>query len=76
MKKLYIIIILCSSCNVRMHHKPNYRNSIKNIEVMEKWLNYDVSQGHLSENVANNYFYILEITKNGLIKEKKQRNDK
>ena len=43
---------------------------------MIKWLDYDVSHGYIDENVANNYFYILEITQEGLNKSKKQRYDK
>ncbi len=77
MKKLISIILLCSSCSVnKMHHKPSYKNSVKNIEVMIKWLDYDVYHGYIDESVANNYFYILEITQEGLNKSKKQRDDK
>ena len=43
---------------------------------MIKWLDYDVYHGYIDESVANNYFYILEITQEGLNKSKKQRDDK
>jgi len=57
-----------------MYHTENYKNSIKNIEVMMKWLEVDAANGLIQEDTARNYYYLLEVTRNGLLKNNK--NDK
>jgi len=51
-----------------MYHTENYKNSIKNIEVMMKWLEVDAANGLIQEDTARNYYYLLEVTRNGLLK--------
>jgi len=73
MKKLCIMTaLICSSCTVsQMYHKPSYKNSVRNIEVMMMWLEKDVQNGLLREDVARNYFQLLEVTHYGLVKNTK-----
>ena len=75
MKKIILTIFLLNSCTIsQMYHTENYKNSIKNIEVMMKWLEVDAANGLIQEDTARNYYYLLEVTRNGLLKNNK--NDK
>ena len=75
MKKLVLSILILSSCStMKIHHRENYRNSVKNIDVLMKWVVRDTQNGVIPEGTGYNYYYILEITKQGL--EKKDKNDK
>ncbi len=70
--KLIPIILLLTSCTVsQVHHKENLKNSIKNMETMMKWLEEDVKRGLIPETTARNYYYILELSKQGIIKKVK-----
>jgi len=72
MKKILITTLLFSSCTVsQMYHKPSYKNSVRNIEVMMSWLENDVKNGLLRKDVAQNYYQLLEVTHYGLTKNNK-----
>ena len=71
-----IIIALClTSCTVsQVKYKPTYKNSIKNVETMMKWVIIDNEMGYIPDHVAENYYTILEVTKYALENERNKQN--
>ena len=75
-----VMIIFLSSCSVfnkfknndTVYYSKNINKSIHNIEVMQRWVEEDYQAGLIPENIASNYFLVLENTKMGLYKKKKK----
>ena len=75
MKSVIILvsIVLFSSCQVlnRKQYDTIYVSKkvdkmIHNLNVMEDWLDYDFRNGRISEDIANNYYIVIENTRESL----------
>ncbi len=71
MKKIIILFFLTSCTVSQVKYKPNYKNSVKNVETLMEWVIIDYNRGYLPEHVADQYYTILEVTKYSLEKEQK-----
>ena len=80
MKKIFITILLLTSCNKNydtIYYTKSVKKSIHNLNVMENWIKKDYENGDLPEWIANNYLLNVEYTRISLEKnyEKNKKND-
>jgi len=70
MKKLLLIPLLLSSCNtLETVYVPNNLNKIKkNLDLMEKYVEYDLKNGLMDSTSAFDYLLIINNTRQGVIK--------
>ena len=77
---LAVMMMFFSSCSIynkfkmndTVFYSDNINKSIHNLEVMQRWVEEDYQAGLIPENIANNYFLVLENTKMDLYKKKKK----
>ena len=76
MKKIIIsgILIAMTSCNVipkkgydTIYVSKKIDKMIHNLDVMEDWLNYDINNKRIPLDIANNYYIVIENTRESLI---------
>lgn len=76
MKKLIIssILVAVTSCNVipkkgydTIYVSKDIDKMIHNLDVMEDWLNYDLNNDRIPVDIANNYYIVIENTRESLI---------
>tara|TARA_R100000900_G_scaffold3141_2_gene4547 strand:- start:302 stop:547 length:246 start_codon:yes stop_codon:yes gene_type:complete len=70
MRKLLLIPLLLSSCNtLETVYVPNNLNKIKkNLDLMEKYVEYDLKNGLMDSTSAFDYLLIINNTRQGVIK--------
>ena len=76
MKKVATILIMLASCNPsnvdKIYYTKNIKKCIKNLEVMEKWIEQDYDRGDIPYWIGQNYLLNVSHTKESLNKKYKK----
>jgi len=70
--------MVCFSCSQQrtIYKKKILNNSIDNLNILMNWLEVDYQNDSIPDNIALNYFVVVQKTKKNLIELKKKRHEK
>ena len=70
--------MVCFSCSQQrtIYKKKILNNSIDNLNVLMNWLEADYQNDSIPDNIALDYFVVIQETKKNLIELKKKRREK
>ena len=70
--------MVCFSCSQQrtIYKKKILNNSIDNLNILMNWLEVDYQNDSIPDNIALNYFVVIQETKKNLIELKKKRHEK
>jgi len=76
-KAISILLISCSSCaqSGYIYYKHNIKKCIHNLEQVESWIHYDIEDGKINPEIAEDYMIAITHTKISLM-EKYKKHDK
>tara|TARA_R100000278_G_scaffold78991_1_gene61204 strand:+ start:39 stop:263 length:225 start_codon:yes stop_codon:yes gene_type:complete len=74
MKKILLIpLLFLAGCVTLDTVYPTPKKCLSNLELLEKWIEYDVENGLINEEIAADYLLIIRSTQIGLQKQKLKR---
>ena len=70
--------MVCFSCSTQrtIYKSKILNNSIDNLNILMNWLETDYQNDSIPDNIALNYFVVIQKTKKNLIELKKKRHEK
>ena len=70
--------MVCFSCSQQrtIYKKKILNTSIDNLDVLMNWLEVDYQNDSIPDNIALDYFVVIQETKKNLIELKKKRREK
>ena len=76
MKKVLISILILTTCCARLetiHTSPRTKKCVSNLELLEKWIEFDLENDLINQEIAEDYLIIIRNTQLGLHKKKEKR---